>query len=87
MSKGIVIFSENDIKKDTKNLDTNKNIGYQYGLLYENDCLGVDFNYYRDLTVDRDIEESSGFSFTIVLKPFGSTKNYGKIKTFGPEVK
>jgi len=71
----------------SKNLDTNKNIGYQYGLLYENDCLGVDFNYYRDLTVDRDIEESSGFSFTIVLKPFGSTKNYGKIKTFGPEVK
>ena len=24
VSKGIVIFSENDIKKDTKNLDTNK---------------------------------------------------------------
>ena len=70
----------------SKNLDTNKNIGYQYGLLYENDCLGIDLNYYRDLTVDRDIEESDGFSFTIVLKPFGSTKNYGKIKTFGPEI-
>ncbi len=70
----------------SKNLDTNKNIGYQYGLLYENDCLGIDFNYYRDLTVDRDIEESDGFSFTIVLKPFGSTKNYGKIKTFGPQL-
>ena len=70
----------------SKNLDTNKNIGYQYGLLYENDCLGIDLNYYRDLTVDRDIEESDGFSFTIVLKPFGSTNNYGKIKTFGPKV-
>ena len=42
----------------TKDIDTNKNIGYQYGLLYENDCLGIDFNYYRDLTKDRDIEES-----------------------------
>ncbi len=70
----------------SKNLDTNKNIGYQYGLLYENDCLGIDFNYYRDLTKDRDIEESDGFSFTIVLKPFGSTNNYGKNKVFGPRI-
>ena len=69
-----------------KNLDTNKNIGYQYGILYENDCLGIDFNYYRDLTKDRDIEESDGFSFTVVLKPFGSTNNYGKNKIFGPKV-
>ena len=69
-----------------KNLDTNKNIGYQYGILYENDCLGVNFNYYRDLTKDRDIEESDGFSFTVVLKPFGSTKHYGKNKVFGPEI-
>ena len=38
------------------------------------------------MTVDRDIEESDGFSFTIVLKPFGSTNNYGKIKTFGPKL-
>ena len=68
----------------SKNLDTNKNIGYQYGLLYENDCLGVDLNYFRDLTKDRDIAESDGYSFTIVLKPFGSTKNYGKNKVFGP---
>ena len=68
------------------NLDSNKNIGYQYGVLYENDCLGIDFNYYRDLTKDRDIEESDGFSFTIVLKPFGSTNNYGKNKVFGPEI-
>ena len=32
-----------------KNLDTNKNIGYQYGIVYENDCLGIDFNYYSCL--------------------------------------
>ncbi len=69
-----------------KNLDTNKNIGYQYGILYENDCLGIDFNYYRDLTKDRDIQESDGFSFTVVLKPFGSTNNYGKNKVFGPRI-
>ena len=62
----------------SKNLDSNKNIGYQYGILYENDCLGIDFNYYRDLTKDRDIKESDGFSFTIVLKPFGSTKVWRK---------
>ena len=70
----------------TKDIDTNKNIGYQYGILYENDCLGIDLNYYRDLTKDRDIEESEGYSFTIVLKPFGSTRSYGKNKVFGPEI-
>ena len=70
----------------SKDIDTNKNIGYQYGLLYENDCLGIDFNYYRDLTIDRDIEESDGYSFTIVLKPFGSTRSYGKSKVFGPVI-
>ena len=70
----------------TKDIDTNKNIGYQYGLLYENDCLGIDFNYYRDLTIDRDIKESDGYSFTIVLKPFGSTRSYGKSKVFGPSI-
>ena len=70
----------------TRDLNTSNNIGYQYGLLYENDCLGINFNYYRDLTKDRDIAESNGLSFTIVLKPFGSTKSYGKKKLFGPEV-
>ena len=69
-----------------KNIDTNNNIGYQYGLLYENDCLGIDLNYYRDLTKDRDVEESHGYSFTIVLKPFGSAKQYGKTKFFGPKL-
>ena len=69
-----------------KNIDKNKNIGYQYGLLYENDCLGIDLNYFRDLTKDRDVAESYGYSFTIVLKPFGTTKKYGKTKVFGPRV-
>ncbi len=68
----------------TKDIDTNKNIGYQYGLLYEDNCLGIDLNYYRDLTIDRDIKESDGYSFTIVLKPFGSTRSYGTSKVFGP---
>ena len=68
----------------TKDLDTNKNIGYQYGLLYEDNCLGIDLNYYRDLTIDRDIKESDGYSLTIVLKPFGSTRSYGTSKVFGP---
>jgi LPS-assembly protein len=70
----------------TKDIDTNKNIGYQYGLLYEDNCLGIDLNYYRDLTIDRDITESDGYSFTIVLKPFGSTRSYGKNKVFGPSI-
>ena len=70
----------------TKDIDTNKNIGYQYGLLYEDNCLGVDLNYYRDMTIDRDIKESDGYSFTIVLKPFGSTRSYGKNKVFGPSI-
>ena len=69
-----------------KNIDTNNNIGYQYGLLYENDCIGVDLNYYRDLTKDRDVAESYGYSFTIVLKPFGSTRQYGNNKVFGPKL-
>ncbi len=69
-----------------RNIDTNNNIGYQYGLLYENDCIGVDLNYYRDLTKDRDVAESYGYSFTVVLKPFGSTRQYGNTKIFGPKL-
>ena len=85
---GELNIAENLFLKFTgsKNIDTNKNIGYQYGILYENDCLGIDLNYFRDLTVDRDISESDGFSFTIVLKPFGSTKNYGNSRVFGPSI-
>ena len=69
-----------------KDIDTNKNIGYQYGVLYENDCIGIDLNYYRDQTQDRDIFRSEGYSFTIVLKPFGTTKKYGKNRIFGPKI-
>ncbi len=69
-----------------RNIDTNNNIGYQYGLLYENDCIGIDLNYYRDLTKDRDVAQSYGYSFTIVLKPFGSTRQYGNTKVFGPKL-
>ena len=79
----------NDLKLNftgAKNIDTNKNIGYQYGLLYENDCIGIDLSYYRDMTQDRDIIESKGYSFTIVLKPFGTTKKYGKNRVFGPKI-
>ncbi len=71
----------------TKDIDTNKNLGYQYGILYEDNCLGIDLNYYRDLTIDRDIKESDGYSFTVVLKPFGSTRSYGNSKVFGPTIK
>ena len=39
-----------------------------------------------NLTIDRDVAESYGYSFTIVLKPFGSTNNYGKNKVFGPKI-
>ena len=91
INEQIALGGEYNFKKNfflkftgTKNLDTNKNIGYQYGLLYEDNCLGIDLNYYRDMTIDRDIKESDGYSFTIVLKPFGSTRNYGKSKVFGP---
>tara|TARA_B000000557_G_scaffold133196_1_gene107995 strand:+ start:389 stop:2485 length:2097 start_codon:yes stop_codon:yes gene_type:complete len=89
----VAIGGEYNFKKNfylkftgTKDIDTNKNIGYQYGLLYEDNCLGIDLNYYRDLTIDRDIKESDGYSFTIVLKPFGSTRSYGKNKVFGPSI-
>ena len=83
------ISLENDFSLNftgTRDLNTNNNIGYQYGLIYENECLGINFNYYRDLTKDRDIAESDGLSLTLVLKPFGSTKTYGSKKLFGPEV-
>ena len=91
INEQVAVGGEYNFKKNfflkftgTKDLDTNKNIGYQYGFLYEDNCLGVDLNYYRDLTIDRDIRESDGYSFTVVLKPFGSTRNYGKSKVFGP---
>ncbi len=69
-----------------RDLDSKTNIGYESGLFYENDCLAVNFKYYRDLTKFKDIEEAKGISFLITLKPFGSSKSYGKSKTFGPQI-
>ena len=93
INEQIAVGGEYNFKKNfylkftgTKDVDTNTNIGYQYGLLYEDNCLGIDLNYYRDKTIDRDIKESDGYSFTIVLKPFGSTRSYGKSKVFGPTI-
>lgn len=81
------------IKKDLnfffsgkRDLISKKNIGYETGLFYENDCLAIDFKYYRDLTKFKDIEDTKGLSFLITLKPFGSSKTFGKSKTFGPKI-
>ncbi len=69
-----------------RNLNSKINIGYETGLFYENDCLAINFKYYRDLTKFRDMEDAKGLSFLITLKPFGSTKSFGKSKTFGPQI-
>lgn len=69
-----------------RDLNSNVNIGYETGLFYENDCLAVNFKYYRDLTKFKDIEDTKGLSFLITLKPFGSSKEFGKSKTFGPQI-
>ena len=69
-----------------RDLISKKNIGYETGLFYENDCLAIDFKYYRDLTKFKDIEDTKGLSFLITLKPFGSSKTFGKSKTFGPKI-
>ena len=63
-----------------------KSIGNALGIYYENDCLGINLDYYRDFTAVDDIKNSRGFSFTITLKPFGTSKNYGKIRNFGPDL-
>ena len=69
-----------------KDLMNDKSFGNAIGLHYENDCLAVNFDYFKDFTVVDDIKNSRGFSFTVTLKPFGSTKNYGKVKNFGPSL-
>ena len=69
-----------------RNLHTDEYIGYETGLFYENDCLALQFRYYRDKTKYKDVEDSEGISFLITLKPFGGTKTYGKSKIFGPNV-
>lgn len=76
--------SLNFIFSGKRNLVSDKNIGYETGLFYENDCLAINFKYYRDLTKFKDIEDTKGLSFSITLKPFGSSKSFGKSKTFGP---
>jgi LPS-assembly protein len=69
-----------------RDLNSKENIGYESGLFYENDCLAIDFKYYRDLTKFKDIEDTKGLSILITLKPFGSSKSFGKSKTFGPQI-
>ena len=74
-----VFSGKRDLKSDI-------NIGYETGIYYENDCLAINFNYYRDLTNFKDIEDTRGLSLLITLKPFGSSKTFGKSKTFGPQI-
>ena len=69
-----------------KSLMTEKSIGNAFGLHYENDCLAVNFDYFKDFTAVNDIKNSRGFSFTVTLKPFGTTKQQGKTRNFGPEL-
>ena len=69
-----------------RDLNSETNIGYEAGFFYENDCLAVDFKYYRDLTKFKDIEDTKGLSLLITLKPFGSSKSFGNSKTFGPQI-
>ena len=69
-----------------KNLMTDKSIGNAFGAHYENDCLAINFDYFRDFTAVGDITDSHGFSFTITLKPFGTSKQTGRIKNFGPDI-
>lgn len=76
----------NFIVSARKDLMTDKSFGNAIGLHYENDCLAINFDYFKDFTVVDDIKNSRGFSFTVTLKPFGSSKNYGKVKNFGPSL-
>ena len=90
-SEQISIGAKVNFYKDTnlimsarKDLITSKSIGNAFGLHYENDCLGINFDYFRDFTAVGDIKNVRGFSFTITLKPFGTSKQRGKVKNFGP---
>ena len=67
-----------------KDLMNDKSIGNTIGLNYENDCLAISLNYFTDFTAIDDIKNSRGFSINIVLKPFGTSKQLGKVKNFGP---
>ena len=90
-SEQISVGAKINFYKDTnlimsarKDLISDKSIGNTIGLNYENDCLAVNLNYFTDFTAIDDIKNSRGFSFNIVLKPFGTTKKLGKVKNFGP---
>jgi len=92
-SEQISIGAKINFYKDTnfimsarKDLMSDKSIGNAIGLNYENDCLAINLNYFKDFTVIDNIKNSRGFSFTIVLKPFGTGKKYGKVKNFGPDL-
>jgi len=92
-SEQISIGAKVNFYKDTnlimsarKDLISDKSIGNAFGIHYENDCLAINFDYFRDFTAIEDIEKSRGFSFTITLKPFGTSKQAGKIRNFGPDL-
>ena len=92
-SEQISIGAKVNFYKDTnlimsarKNLMSDKSIGNAFGIHYENDCLAINIDYFRDFTAIDDIKNSRGFSFTITLKPFGTSKQAGKIRNFGPDL-
>ena len=92
-SEQISIGTKINLLKDTnfiasirKDLMSEKSIGNAVGIHYENDCLAINFDYFRDFTAVADIKNSRGFSFTITLKPFGTSKQQGKTRNYGPQL-
>jgi LPS-assembly protein len=92
-SEQISIGMKTNLLKDTnliasirKDLMSEKSIGNAMGIHYENDCLAINLDYFRDFTAVADIKNSRGFSFTITLKPFGTSKQRGKTRNFGPKL-
>ena len=87
LSKKFKFFKNLDfVFSGKRDLQSDFTIGYEAGILYENDCLAINFKYYRDLTKFKDIEDTKGLSLLITLKPFGSSKEFGKSKIFGPQI-
>ena len=76
----------NFIMSIRKDLMTDKSIGNAFGIYYENDCLAINFDYFRDFTAVDDIKNARGFSFTVTLKPFGTSKKRGRVRNFGPNL-
>ncbi len=92
-SEQISIGTKIDILKNTtfitsarKDLMSDESIGNAFGLHYENDCIALNFDYFHDFTYVGDIKNNKGFSFTLTLKPFGTSKQAGKVRNFGPEL-